>query len=328
MKKMEQKSKLSKNIAVKIIPKDDAFHGSKKAISAEWWYFDAVFSNKYSVHIGFRTFSKKSLGTIMPFLEIYKDGKLEYEGKKRFRFKNFKTSSNFPHVKVFNSFLLEFDQDRYKKNDEWIYKIKMKMGENAVDLVFKTITKGWKIETEKESWAVGLPKAKVSGFIKLRGKMIEVNGIGYHDHNWNFSFLTALNYAKAWYWGKIRSKNFNIVWANIVKKDDRWDLIAVLNIDNGSFYNIKYENIIFKPNKYFKFKRKKIPSEFLLNFEDVVNELPINAKIIMNLKDFHYSSVLTAPYYRYHVNTSGFISVDNKKEKLSNMEIIEFISFK
>ena len=41
-----------------ILPSDDAFHGSPKRISAEWWYFDAIFSNKYSAHIGFKTFSR------------------------------------------------------------------------------------------------------------------------------------------------------------------------------------------------------------------------------------------------------------------------------
>ena len=328
MKKTRQKSNDFKNIAEEITPKDDAFHGSKKVVAAEWWYFDAVFSNNYSVHIGFRTFSKKKLGMIMPFLEIYKDGKLEFEGKKRFRFKNFKTSRNFPYVKIFNSFSLEFDIERHEENGEWIYRVMMKMGENAVDLTFRGITEGWKIETDRESWTVGLPKANVSGEIQLNGKKIKVNGIGYHDHNWNFSFRTAVTYAKAWYWGKIRSKNFNIVWANIMKKDDTWDLIAVVNKDDGGFYNIKPEKVFFKPDKYVKSRGKKIPYEFLLKFDDVVDKTPIDVEIKMHVKDFHYGKVLTRPYWRYHVNSKGYIMTGGKKEKLDNMEIIEFISFK
>ena len=78
------------NTAVGITPADDAFHGSTKRFSAEWWYFDAIFKNDYSIHIGFRTLSKKTLGIVTLFLEIYKGGKLTIEKNKRFLFKNFK----------------------------------------------------------------------------------------------------------------------------------------------------------------------------------------------------------------------------------------------
>lgn len=71
-----------------ILPIDDAFHGSAKHVAAEWWYFDAIFTNNYSLHIGCRTFSQKKFGIVSPFLEIYKDGKLEVEAVKRYFFRD------------------------------------------------------------------------------------------------------------------------------------------------------------------------------------------------------------------------------------------------
>ena len=75
------------NIVENIIPSDDAFHGSPKRISAEWWYFDAILNNDYSIHIGFRTISRKKIGFVMPFIEIYKNGDLKHIKKKRFLLK-------------------------------------------------------------------------------------------------------------------------------------------------------------------------------------------------------------------------------------------------
>ena len=74
-----------------IVPSDDAFHGSPKRVSAEWWYFDAVFNNGYSAHIGFKTFFRKNLGMVSPNIQYYKDGKLVVNSAKRFLSNNFET---------------------------------------------------------------------------------------------------------------------------------------------------------------------------------------------------------------------------------------------
>ena len=48
-----------KRTVTPIIPSDDAFHGSLRHIGAEWWYFDALFADDLSIHVGYKTFSKK-----------------------------------------------------------------------------------------------------------------------------------------------------------------------------------------------------------------------------------------------------------------------------
>jgi predicted secreted hydrolase len=324
---MKKAHNIKKNIAVEITPKDDAFHGSEKKVAAEWWYFDAIFTNSYSIHIGCRTFSRKKLGMIQPFLELYKNGKLEIEKKKRFLFKNFETSKEYPIVKLFKKPVIEFDYDKYKKDNKWIYKIDMSLEDCKANLEFIGDVTGFKIETEAESWTVALPKAKVTGDITYNGKKIKVEGTGYHDHNWNYTFLTALTYGKCWYWGKIRSKNYNIVWANVVKKDNIWDLLAIVNKDQKGFYNINPKNIIFKPDSYILDNKKKTPTYFTLKIDEMIDQTHIKADIEMKVKDLHYSSVLRSPYWRYHVQTSGFISIDDNEEKIDDVQIMEFLKF-
>jgi len=81
-----------------ISPADDAFHGSPKRVAAEWWYFDAIFNNNYSVHIGFKIFSRKKFGIVTPNIEFYKHGKLVVKTAKRYLFRNFETSKEVPLV--------------------------------------------------------------------------------------------------------------------------------------------------------------------------------------------------------------------------------------
>ena len=134
-----------------ILPSDDAFHGSPKKVSAEWWYFDALFDNNYSAHLGFKTFSRKKLGMVSPNIQFYKDGKLVANTAKRFLFKNFETSKEVPIAKIFKKPVFEFNNDNYKKNGEWVYNYQLQIGDNAADLEFRGVTKGWKIETDNES---------------------------------------------------------------------------------------------------------------------------------------------------------------------------------
>ena len=318
---------VEKKIAVEITPKDDAFHGSPKRISAEWWYFDAIFENGYSTHIGFKTFTRKNKGSISPIIEFYKEGKLLVEETKRHLFRRCKLSKDRPYVELFKKPVIKFDEEHYKKTGEWLYHVKMKIESSSVDLKFVGITKGWKIETDAESWTVSLPKAIVTGEIEIDGKKMKVKGLGYHDHNWNYSILTAMNYGIGWYWGKIRSDNVNIVWANIVKSSKKSEILAIINQDKKGFLNVNPENIYFKTENYIRKNRKKTPTSFSFKIDDIIDDKEIKVDIKMDVKEFHLSKVLIAPYWRYHIHNTGFISYEGKQEKVDNNQIMEYLTF-
>lgn len=323
---MNKSNAHNKSIPRDILPRDDAFHGSTKYIATEWWYFEAIFNNNYSVVIGFTTFSKKNL-LAFPAIEIYKNGELEVRAIKRYLFQDFQISKHFPLVKLFDNKIIEFDQERFNDRGKWVYNISLKIDDHEVNLTFIGTTQGWKIESKTVSWwAVALPKASVTGDIVVHGNRMKVNGIGYHDHNWNNSSLSTVVNLRCWYWGKILGKTLNVVWANVMNTSSEEELIAVVNQDNRGYFTINPKNIHFKPDKFIRNYGRKMPTSFTLQIDDVVNDIPIYVDIKMEVKGIHrrFKRMLISPYWRYHVKATGVISLGSCRETVNSTQIMEF----
>lgn len=315
--------------AVEINPKDDSHHNNINLLEIEWWYFDAIFENGYSVHIGFRAYHIRKIGLVQSRINIYKDGKEISKKLKIDFFSKFFVDKNFPTIKINNKIVVNFDNNAYRNNNEWIYKIKLSIKNDEVDLLFKGLTKGWKIETSDTSWAVSLPKAIVTGEIKINNKKIQCKGIGYHDHNWGYSPVTAINNL-GWYWGRAGSETMNITWAKTIQDKSDINIIAVLNKDNDTFFNINPENIEISTESYKIENRKKIPKIINLKINDITTDnLNISCKVKMETMDVQYTRIFTIKYWRYHVLTSGEISIGTYFENFINKpQIIELLKFK
>ena len=61
---------------------------------------------------------------------------------------------------------------------------------------------------------VPVPHAKVDGELYLKGKIIQVKGSGYHDHNWGNCYCYRL--FKNWYWGRVHSDQYSIDYARVI----------------------------------------------------------------------------------------------------------------
>ena len=312
-----------------INPIDDAFHGSSKRRSAEWWYFDVIFDNGYTTHIGCMTFSKKNRGTATQVLELYKDGKLVFEKRKKNRFSVFETSKKIPYVKISGKPFIKFDEETYKKTGKWIYDVSIKLEKYELNLKFIGTTKGWKIETDRESWTVALPKAEVTGELIIDQEKIDVKGIGYHDHNWNYNLKTLLTYGKGWYWGRVMSKRFNVIFANIFKSSSKSILLSIINEDKKGYLSIKPESIDFRVDDFISYKRKKIPSKYFFKINDVIDNVKVEVDVEMSTNDIHYQRrLLILSYYRFHVKSKGYISIDNVKENVNDLQIVELMKLR
>lgn len=305
-----------------ITPKDDAYHPCINPISEEWWYFDAIFDNNYSIHADFTSYTKNARVSSSA-IEIYKNGELESKIIKRHFSKPVKLSIDYPQVKLNDEKIINFDLERFNKTGEWVYNFSQKLDDCEINLNFVGTTKGWKIVTDELSWTVAQPKAKVTGDITLNGKKMKVNGIGYHDHNWNNTFLTFFKIF-GWYWGKITSKTFNLTWAHLLKNKTQGELFAILNTDNQGFYSINPENISLNADKFISSHGRKIPSVFNLKIKDFVKNIPISVDVTMEIRNMHFKSLLFFPYWRYHIKTNGFISMDSYKEQVNDTHIMEF----
>jgi predicted secreted hydrolase len=322
--------------AEKIVPKDDAFHGDINLIDVEWWYFDGIFDNDYSIHVGIRTYHLKKSGFIESRINIYKKGKVEVEASKRDFFSNFNISYDSPDLEINNNQIIRFDKEYFKKTGKWKYHVSLKINDNEVDLIFVGTTQGWKIETSETCWTVALPKAKVTGEIKFNGETINVQGIGYHDHNWGYTATTILTNI-GWFWGRVAGDSLTVTWAKTMITPERGDLLAIINNDNvvksdkKGYYSINPENISFSAKKFIKKNRQKIPTEFDLRIVNTISDdnFPINADIHMKTYNSQHSRIFTAHYFRYHVKAFGEISLGSKTDPLDNKtQIMEFLSFK
>ena len=174
-----------------------------------------------------------------------------------------------------------------------------------------------------------MPKAIVEGKIEIKGKVIQVNGVGYHDHNWSYSPTTAMN-NYGWYWGRTNAETMNITWAKVIHTKDNVDILAVINKDEGGFYNIHPEYIKIVTKNFEMNNRGKIPKIFILNINDEkTNNIKIDCHVKMNSLDIQYTRIFTIKYWRYHVKTDGAISIGNYSEKIQDKpQIIEYLKFK
>jgi len=316
--------------AVDITPKDDAFHGNINLLDAEWWYFDAIFDNGYSIHIGIRTYHIRNFGIVQTRINVYKKGAVITEELKTNFFSNFSTSKEKPYARINEDNILEFDEEFYKKTKQWKYKIKLKMNDAEIDLIFIGTSKGWKIETDDNSWVVPIPKAKVTGTVNFDGQIMNVKGVGYHDHNWDYTPKTAFKNI-GWFWGRIMGDSLNLTWANILHTNEFVDLIAVLNSDEtGDFYNISPENFNFVYDNFEKTNKKLIPKIFKIKINDDNNK---SNKILIDLDletiGIQHTKIAVFNYWRYHIKTNGKMKIGSKSEYIKNKsQIIEFLCFK
>lgn len=116
--------------------------------------------------------------------------------------------------------------DSYFKGQYPHYELFLKNEDFELDLEFKSQTESWKFGTgllfrdDKTgrcfNWVVPVPRAAISGSLKIGNKSIEVDGVGYHDHNWGN--LVLRDFFTWWYWGRIFTDRYTLVYANIKKK--------------------------------------------------------------------------------------------------------------
>jgi hypothetical protein len=303
---------------------DDAYHGSKDSRFTEWWYFDAVLNNGYSVQMSVRVLSimKNKLVLVPQRLDIYKDGKLLKHNKKRCPYRKFEPSKDKPLVKLYGKNAIEGRID--EKSGKLIYDLCFEIYDDYAKLRFEGITKGWKGKNPGgDWWAVVLPRANVTGKIRVNNKEIEVKGTGYHDHNWGVKGSAMKNHG--WFWGKINTENYSITWATIYKTRDYGQPLLVINEKKGGYINVKPENIDFIGKDLKQNNKKEIPHTFILKAKDKVIDLNFEMKV---LDIHHVKMMLIMNYWRFHVLCNGYININSKKEKIKETHIAEFLRFK
>jgi predicted secreted hydrolase len=319
-----------------IKPRDDTFHGSKYLLDIEWWYFDAVFDNGLSAHIGFRAYHIRGIGILQTRINLYKNGVLFKEKINRSFLPHITIDKKKPTLKIGEKTILSFHNDSKKANIPWTYSINLSIEEVTLQLTFTGETEGWKIETDSTCWTVPLPSASVNGKIEINEKSTTVSGKGYHDHNWGYSPTTVIQNL-GWYWGRISADSLQTTWANTLASKTNQDLITVVNkpFDETSkkpvFTSIHPNHIKFEPKNQKQKGNFILPHTFDLIFNQPENNHnpSVSGKLTMNTIDIHYDRIFIIHYWRYHVETTGYITYGDITERLDKKpQIIEYLRFK
>lgn len=233
----------------KVEPWEDGKRNDDSAGAIEWWYFDAIMDDGTKVGLSFCT--KTIHGS-------------QEKGYHPFVYYNIQ----FPDGTVTQDFMLyshndiEFGEENCNVKvgphsfvgnlKEYAIKIDPVKGV-GVDLKLTSQTQSWRpgsayISFENDmdeeakffTWLCAVPKGKVTGTITFNGKTIEVQGTGYHDHQWgSIEHCYAWNH---WLWARQHTEDYTIVLFDLVTTKEygykRYPLFFVQDKEG----NIIFEN--------------------------------------------------------------------------------------
>lgn len=199
-----------------LVERDDARQRPGGPLPYEWWYFDAAFDNGYSaVAVAWpMNYSKPWRRQCTLQVSIYTP-----EGATRKHYL-------FPPRRLFSASGETCDVrigDSYMRGRSPRYEMSVEAEGDRLDLVFDSEVPGWKPGTgvnvvpfpllKSMGWLVPVPRARVSGALTLDGRVIEVEGHGYHDHNWGEAPI--FHVVDNWHWGHVVAGDIGVTWADI-----------------------------------------------------------------------------------------------------------------
>lgn len=298
---------------------DDAYHPTMLP-RTEWWYFDAVLGN-YTIQASVRIVTINRHGSVTTRLNLYKDGASIASTGTKDRFAHLTASQQTPDVSLDGIQLIHGTYNA--TTDTYDYTLAIgTVGFNAT-LNFTGRTKGWKIlRPLGDGWAVMCPRADVAGTIHLKDLTLTLTGIGYHDHNWGLGTAKALRYG--WYWGKINSDHYTLIWSEIETTRLTHTIIAVENTLDGGYQYIPQDNVWFAREERSLDHLHLIPYRFFISIQN-----PDQMSVFhLNVITIHYERFLGfIKYWRYHFHATGSFTFGITTELVDETSIGEFIRF-
>jgi len=300
---------------------DDTYHGSNQSCATEWWYFDAILNQQYSFQFSIHIYDIYSTGFATIQCNIYNNTTKIISEKIMHHQSTMTLSQNKPYIAINNNPLMICNQQMTNGHEK--YQITYSGAQYSFNLTYIGITSGWKGTTTAGEWAVIHPKAIVNGSITINNTAIPVSGIGYHDHNWNVTFTTGLNYG--WLWGKTITNEHSLTWAAIFETWYKKSSLLVINKDNNGYLNIPTEQLDLSVTQLKFINGMIIPYSFSVSVHTYTCDLLLTIDVI----DSDFISILgIINYWRFHVHITGSLSIDNQFERINDYNIAEFICFR
>jgi len=254
--------------------KEDGMRTTGKRGAFEWWYFDAYLDDGSKVVIVFFTKpTHKVKGRLNPLCTVdidWPDGSKihrEYDALE----KEYQFSKEQCDVVIGNNFF------RGNLNQ---YEIHFEDDSLSVDITLDRETSSWRPHTghwyfgkkQKKyfAWFPSVPSGKVSANIQYQGRTKNLQGSGYHDHNWyNKNILMMFNH---WYWARAELGDYTIILSQMTatKKYDHVEFPIVMIAKNGEIIVDDEEKLILVKNEININEEtgKPVADILIFNYED------------------------------------------------------------
>ena len=288
---------------------EDGIRTSGNKNSYEWWYFDAEYTNGFRIVTIFYTkdrFDVKGKGKPTATLDITLPNGQTICRTITDNKKIIDASKERCYVKIDNSFI---------KYEDGSYYVHFKDDFIQYDCVMKSTVPMYRPKTgytffgEDEdlyfAWLVAQPSAKVSGYVKINELSCELEGNGYHDHNWgNVDMDRIINH---WYWCRAKVGPYTII-ANDIIAEKKYDYLR-----SATMFIAKNDRVLVEEDEKIKIERydtkehnltkKFIDNNIRFIYKDdngkkytveFIRQKDIFASSLLNVIGLTYSEILVA----------------------------------
>ncbi len=216
-KEFLERDHLSENIAAW----EDGQRAPTSTGNFEWWYFDAHFDDGTTAVIVFAT--KPLVAPHFPLTPNLSLTVTRTSGEKTAQFAfppadQFSASPERCDVTLGKSWVKQTS-----RGDRWAYEMHAETADLSADLVFTGLTQPWRPGAGKTyfgdldhyfAWLPAIPHGSVEGTLTYDGKVRNVKGTGYHDHNWgNIALPSVMDH---WTWGRAHLGGYTLIFVEQV----------------------------------------------------------------------------------------------------------------
>ncbi|MBN1289195.1 MAG: hypothetical protein JXA49_06125 [Actinobacteria bacterium] len=327
-----------------ITAKDDARRKLCGPFTYEWWYFSGTFTNGYSFVAILWT---RNLGN--PFKrECTKQFSIYEPGGGLIK------HLEFPHRDRMNTSYESCDvsiDECFMRGGPDSYEVHIEVDGDWVDLKFESIVPGWKKGSSEfyfplpkynsMGWMVAQPAAKVTGRMRAGGREMDVEGTGYHDHNWGEGPM--MNLIDNWHWGHVLHDNVVIAWADIMlSKIFDYEHVGAffLNIDGKFVYeamelDVSYDDWTKDPEHRHPYPRALCVrfgseadgtfGEFTMNLKRIAetHDLIEATGLPVSVQNIVIKYALNPYYFRWLSELGGYVEHDGHRIELGGETIHE-----
>lgn len=253
---------------------EDGLRTGKESGNYEWWYFDSKYADGSSLVVIFFSKPVTSLkGKFEPYVSFDFVSKNYKEIHTEFKCNDYSMSKEKCDIRIGESYI---------KGDLNHYDICFKNDEVEAHITLDASVPSWRPysghlyfnEKEYFAWLPAVPEGKVKANIKIKNEEINLEGTGYHDHNWGNKLMIFL--MNDWYWGRAKIGDYVVVSAYIYanKKDEYVPTpIFMLAKDGEIIADDAYKYLSYEEKDFIKdsYTKRYVANTIIYDYNDKDN---------------------------------------------------------